>query len=529
MKAGSPGGYGARRSESPTSPGLSAADNRQKNQSDALRKLTGEAAPPIAKKPSSTPSLSSSSMPGSKPEPISLASVIGGRATGPRLNRPAAHPDAHDPTLFEQRTRADIAAPHPLFGTGGIALAGLASKGREVVNRNEVSSRNANPSPSWTRERTVSTPHVLKPIERQPSPASVVSQSGVGVRGRVESLYGNRPAGNPSTPPLRSTKSIEKFSQPSAPVTPAKPEGLRKPLSTQDFARRVSPSPSQSSLASSLRSVSISNSNSPPATASSLARPLQPQLRSPPTIVPTSKNASPAFLKPPQQKDLTPSLSRLQGRGFVQSLVKLSSEIEAASSANTTPERSVTPKKSSVLDRWQPQNVTSPSPTPASAPSLKKAKTMDSQPPRPPSASGNGAEQKRPVPPPKSHSVPDEVKTHITGPKKIAPQDTGGLGSSNTLLSFMKPNKTGENPPTDHPERPKSRNGEPIKATNSFEYGADDFGVRPRTKSNSSAVAAAKAVFSSAQPAQAQERHRTKSELASVPSGRPLSHVRSFW
>ena len=222
-------------------------------------------------------------------------------------------------------------------------------------------------------------------------------------------------------------------------------------MSVQEPARRVSPSPSQSSQTSS-SSRAISVSSSPSTIAPSLARAIQPQPRSPPSIVPATKNPSPAFLKPPQQKDLTPSLSRLQGRGFVQSLVKLSSELEAqSSSTNTTPERSVTPKRS-VLDRWQPQNTGSPSPSPVSASPLRKAKSTDIQPPRPPSASGNRSDQKRPSPPPKSHSTPSEVKTHTTGPKKIVPQDTGGLGSSNTLLSFIKPNKTGENPQTDQPE-----------------------------------------------------------------------------
>lgn len=241
-KASSPGGHGARRPDSPMSPGLSTADDRQKNQSDALRKLTGDtAAPPVARKPSTTPSTSSSNgpSPGSKPEPISLAAFMGGRATGPRLNRPAVQPDAHDPTLFEQRARADITAPHPLFGTGGVALAGLASKGREIVNRSDPPSKATSSTPNWTRDRTVSTPQVVKPIERKPSPATVVSQSGVGVRGRVESLYGSKPTGSSPTTPLRSTKSIEKLSRPTAPVTPAKPEVLRGSSTSQDSSRRV--------------------------------------------------------------------------------------------------------------------------------------------------------------------------------------------------------------------------------------------------------------------------------------------------
>src|SRR5258708_2762796 len=40
----------------------------------------------------------------SRGEPVSLAAFIGGRATGPRLNKRAVQQDVHDPTQFEQRT-----------------------------------------------------------------------------------------------------------------------------------------------------------------------------------------------------------------------------------------------------------------------------------------------------------------------------------------------------------------------------------------------------------------------------------------
>ncbi len=97
----------------------------------------------------------------------------------------------------------------------------------------------------------------------------------------------------------------------------------------------------------------------------SLARPIQPNPTSSLSPQIPATMASPAFNKPSAQKDLTPSLSRLKGRGFVQNIVKASAQISNTPPSPTqTPTRpaSTTGKKGSVRDRWQ-QNVQPDSPT----------------------------------------------------------------------------------------------------------------------------------------------------------------------
>jgi len=71
-------------------------------------------------------------------EPTSLAAFIGGSASGPRLNRHAPQQDAHDPTQFVQ---PDTSHPHPIFGRGGIAMAGMADKAYGSYAGSESSER----------------------------------------------------------------------------------------------------------------------------------------------------------------------------------------------------------------------------------------------------------------------------------------------------------------------------------------------------------------------------------------------------
>ena len=496
----------------------------------------------------------------SKPEPMSLAAFIGGRATGPRLNRPATQPDTHDPTLFEQRTRADIVAPHPIFGSGGVALAGLTSKGREVVKaeeneapdndalvqsahtvtvpkrapspeplprieepRNAAPITNATPARSWARERTVSTPSPFvqsKPVERS---SPIVLSGSPGVRGRVESLFAN--AHRPST--VKPKKSIESIVQ--KPVTPTKPDTLRT-YAARESPRRILQSASHPSSSPSPSSPPQRVVTSPPISFPSLARPVQPQPRpaSDGPQIPLSKTPAPAFLKPTVQKDPTPSLSRLKGRGFVQSVVKLSSEMEA--STGSSPDRTTSPKKMAVLERWNPQQNESSSPSPVNlpvaAPPMRKSKTIDTPsysvaPETPPEPI------KRAKSAHKSHSHPEPSKPTSTKGKHV-PGDALPLGSSTTTISYIKTNKTGDAPPTDSNEeivsgpktpgdekrrRTHSRPKTPSKHHNNDKPDMDELGMRPR-KSKSGPSSPSK---------------NTKSDLASVSSGRPLSHVRSFW
>ncbi|KAL5524000.1 hypothetical protein ACEPAG_8173 [Sanghuangporus baumii] len=555
---------------------------------DALRKLSGEpaavrtspppAAIPVERKPSTTANSNSNS--NSNHEPISLAAFIGGRATGPRLNRPAPQPDAHDPTQFEQRSRADIVAPHPVFGSGGVALVGLAGKGRETVETRrdaKTPERNASvpmkeeakpaasgitatkgvptanvgstaqaPARSWARSRTVSSPSPYmppKPVKSSPPP--VIPAGSPGVKGRVESLYAhaNRSTERVTSPPvLRGSKSIDKMGQ--RPAAPAKPDALRKSQAAPvevNIPPRSSTSPFSVSTTSpppriqtpTLATPTKPTSTSPPVTTPSLARPLHPQSRTVSTgpQIPQSRNPAPAFLRPHQQKDLTPSLSRLQGRGFVQSFVKLSSEIEAAAGNNGgSPERPAatatpSPKRAPVLERWNPSSP-SPSPSsgsPISAPPLRKAKTFDFPGRAAESTSAPAPEPVRPTPQPKPASlVAGPAKPTPTKAKSApvpAPGDVLPAGSSNTMISYIKSTKTGDAPPTDSVEAPRSES--PSRHVDEKSR-ADVLGVRPKSRSsNTRSLSPSKKAGTTARASASGQ-----SDLASsVPSsGRPLSH-----
>lgn len=120
---------------------------------------------------------------------------------------------------------------------------------------------------------------------------------------------------------------------------------------------------------------SNNNNSSTTVNTPSLARPVQPVPKATSISPLISANVpSPAFQKPAPSKDLTPSISRLQGRGFVQNMVKVSSQLDIPASPTPSPADRSRPasaagRKSSVLDRWQP-HMQSPSPTKSSAPSL---------------------------------------------------------------------------------------------------------------------------------------------------------------
>ena len=537
----------------------SIAADRLSGQADALRKLTGgQSSPSSAANPSlsSTMERKTSNSVAAAAEPISLAAFMGGKATGPRLNRPTPQPDAHDPTMFEQRTLADISTPHPVFGSGGIALPGLASKGRTVVEQTKTGITIAagklpsatskpvpDPKPAATlpttplrgtvRERTLSTPSPFappKPVERQ-SPA--IPEGSPGVRNRVESLYAhaNRSTERMSVSPvLKSSKSFDKPAK--RPAAPAKPESLRKSTSTIPPSTDVTSS-SVSSPPRSHTPTSQPLSASPPIATPSLARPVQPSPR-PPSMGPRvslGTSPAPAFLKPPQQKDLTPSLSRLQGRGFVQNFVKLSGEIEAA--VGKSPDRSVSPRTNSVMDRWNPPQSPSPSASPSPAPPLRKAKTLDmavSQTPEPTTET----QKARPTPPPKttrsqSHTAASmkSAPTQSSPALKIpVPGDVLPLGSSNTLISYIKTNKTGDAPPTDANDPPR-RSKTPSQHVDESRHAVDEMGMRSRSRSRSRGPLARGGPSPSPS---AKSKRESKPDISSVPSsGRPLNHVRSFW
>ena len=188
------------------------------------------------------------------------------------------------------------------------------------------------------RPRTVSTPSgthptraTMHPSSRPPSPRARLPP-----RSPSFDTHMPPPAFDSASPLPKSPGPF--FSKSSAPAftTPNKP-----------------PIPSASSPA---LGVKLSSASTPEASKSK-ATPLTPQHRAP-------------SLHPPKEKDPTPSISRLKGRGFVQSMVKASSALEAAAVGSAMPEvGKLSPsKRSPVVSRWKPESSPSSSPQTATTP-----------------------------------------------------------------------------------------------------------------------------------------------------------------
>ncbi|KAJ7251553.1 hypothetical protein B0H12DRAFT_1234182 [Mycena haematopus] len=415
--------------------------DRQKSQAEALGKLMGSPSPPMAKEqPASS----------SRPEPMSLAAFMGGRATGPRLNKHAPQQDASDPTQFVQRTRID--APHPIFGRGGIgvvAMPGMAAK--------SSAPRDPDPAPTWARpgrtpeprDRRLSTPSPEK-LETPPA-----SPQRVGVRERTMStptgitapkngpIFAPQPTRNPSSTTESRSYSATSYSS----VSPA--PGASQALT----GKPTSPS-----------SPPVSKS---PVVTPSLARPIQPDPRTLPQGPQISMSQTPslAFLRPPPQKDPTPSLSRLQGRGFVQNMVKVSSQL-ASPTPSPSPEknRSTSGRKSSVLDRW-PGSAPAASPPPSpTAPMLKAAGPMSK------SYSDIGTAQ---VDEPSSPAKPTSGLAYAP---KVAP-GVDEHGVKRTMDPLPRPSKTSTLPesskPLIHPTKDRAKKPKKNRTSGSQQEGND--------------------------------------------------------
>ncbi|KAJ7178409.1 hypothetical protein C8R43DRAFT_872132 [Mycena crocata] len=327
---------------------------RQQTQTEALNKLMGSAS---ASQPASA----------TKPEPMSLAAFMGGKATGPRLNRHAPQLDAHDPTQFVQRTRGN--APHPIFGRGGIAMPGMAraSSSREPDQTT---------TPSWSR--SARTPDPSDRRRSTPSPEKPESPPVSPQRSSVRERTMSTPTGTITSKngPVRAAQPTSTFQSRSyAPANLPNPSPV--PSSSRPFTPRQQASPSSPPLPKS------------PVVTPSLARPIQPDPRTSPHGPQISASQSPslAFLRSPPQKDPTPSLSRLQGRGFVQNMVKVSSQLDSPTlspSAHSEKNRPVSGRKTSVLDRW-PSPAVSPPPSPTATP-IRRSRTVESPAPTAPSS-----------------------------------------------------------------------------------------------------------------------------------------------
>ncbi|KAF7376251.1 Gelsolin repeat [Mycena sanguinolenta] len=329
--------------------------DRQKSQTEALNKLMGSASPPIAKAQPTT---------SNRPEPMSLAAFIGGKATGPRLNKHAPQQDASDPTQFVQRTRID--APHPVFGRGGlggiggIAMPGMASK--------TSAPREPDPTPTWSRPGR--TPEPRDRRRSTPSPEKLESPPASPQRAGVRERTLSTPTGimAPKTGPIFAPQ-----------PTPKPPSTTESRSYSTTSSSNGSPAPVASGVSTG-KQTSTSPSSPPgsksPVVTPSLVRSIQPDPRASPQGRQISMSQAPslAFLRSPPAKDPTPSLSRLQGRGFVQNMVKVSSQLESPTpSPGSEKSRPTSGRKSSVLDRWP-----SPAPAPSPPPSpMRRSRTVE--------------------------------------------------------------------------------------------------------------------------------------------------------
>ena len=333
----------------------------------------------------------------------SLAAFIGGRATGPRLNRHAPQQDVHDPTQFVQ---PDLSASHPVFGKGGIAMPGMMTK--PVESSFSTASKSTTPS---------------------------AQSRGENARSRTTSGF--------------SSEESESFASVDSRLSPTKGFGgttRDRTTSTPSYTRSIGSSHelSRSSVSPTPR---LSNSTV------GLAQPIRPDIKVS-SQIPSTYTPSPAFQKPLTQKDPTPSISRLQGRGFVQSMVKVSAEISSPTTPSTPSpgkSRPASGRKNAVLDRWPPniQADTSPTRPTSSYPDVMRRSTTFNT----------------------TNTISNNlnnVSTHVTGssrtlkpvaslpslvkaatPKEIdhpvdeslVPEKPSGLGSASTLV-VLKPSKS---------------------------------------------------------------------------------------
>ncbi|KAG6819869.1 hypothetical protein H0H93_007803 [Arthromyces matolae] len=358
-----------------------------------------------------------------KPQPISLAQFMGGNATGPRLRKHAPQQDAHDPTQFEQRDFHRT--PHPAFGTGGVALPGIA------VQRDGPMKPSAIPALSKTKVPLASSSvfPITKEIPETYQRQSVASKD-----------FRQRTVSSSTSP--SSTNTIVKQQDTSIGV---KDSLTYIPPRMSSQAHQI-PTPVSPSMIPRSPARETPPSHKSVHTAPPLAGPIRPAPRSS-TVgphIPLSVTPSKAFTRQPVQKELTPSLSRLQGRGFVQSMVKVSTQLESPpATIPETAERVKTPtskRNSTVLDRWQHDNAqitSSPSPSPRV---MKRSTTKDDA-----SSSPLADRERRPL---RTAASQPSFKQEENMPAQTSPplsskknETTMGLGSATTLVVY-KPTST---------------------------------------------------------------------------------------
>ena len=475
---------------------------------------SAEKAPPVLH---SKPVSSSSAV--STRTPMSLAAFIGGsNAAGPRLKRQEPQQDAtlaHDGrkdhgSVHPIFGRGGIAMPGMVKGSAHPPAAGAAARHDPA---------GPTPTPDLVRSRTTSTSSVarryVEKLESQPQsqPQSPSPRPiGPGIRERRISTPASGElkvdAPHVSSRPLSQNYGVKAPAVPRSPLvesrpkTPVAAEMRPKTPVAESRARTPNPEPVHANMVPESTYSKSSNSDPPRAKTPShdRTRPKTPvtdsiptkspvhvqpnstrsnssqpswtpkqQFATIPSPAPTSpvpqthspqpyRGVSPAFLRPPvtsSTKDPTPSISRLQGRGFVQSVVQASGRLEAGAGAVKSTFISPVPtisetrdkgaRRASVLDRWQPamNNAGTPSPPPQSPKSFlpNRGRVTDTWQPAEVKRHDTGRSLKSAV------SLPAMPKTP-SGRTSTLPE-SNNLGSSTTMLSYIKPTKTGDDPVVD--------------------------------------------------------------------------------
>ncbi|KAG8904011.1 hypothetical protein FRB99_002391, partial [Tulasnella sp. 403] len=393
--------------------------DRQHNQRDTLKKLVGEdtaPAPVLAGPPSISPS-----------QPTSLASIIGGKATGPRLNK---HAPQHVVEDSNGRTFLASAVELPGRQVASVPLPGLqtpkSGAGNTPSTADRVDSSQNLPSTSTAMPKIPGTP------ARAPKPALA----------RPSSIEMSRP---------KKEEKRQEISQ----TPPRTPTRETKPSMSSPTTKPLIGNPTPASPSSSHKVVS------PPP----LARPVQPSASAPRQNfkLPQNTSPSPAFLRPLPTKELTPSLTRLQGRGFVAKSVQAGgiASVDTTGQQNKPAATSspVVGKKPTVLDRWVPV-VNEPTTLPNKDASTPKPSPYKLLAPAKPSATvPNHATSQavNPIPAFRASSSPSSTSDTFpkrsppaTGPKPSAsPVALPGLSSR--ILPVKKSEPSANVPPMDSP------------------------------------------------------------------------------
>jgi hypothetical protein len=308
---------------------------------------------------------------------MSLAEFMGGRATGPRLNKHAPQGDfkehAQDtevrvrggaiPLLQKIATRSPVALP-------GLTDEKLTSK-FSTIESDRDKRLNKTPDPATASTRTEQEGEATKPEVTRASTFPAPSQN-------TPKESNNIKVETPTESPRRATFGATQgnISLPRN-VTPGSTDSDKK-ISNTNVTSISTPSSQTSTPVTArwLAATSPTNTPSPPRISTSppnsqprintLARPVQPSMGSVQQFIPPT-NPSPAFLKASQEKEERPSITRLKGRGFVERQVKASAVLSStAEEAPKLQRPGSSEKKLAVLQRWPMENNSKPDtkPTP---------------------------------------------------------------------------------------------------------------------------------------------------------------------